>query len=273
MTDKNDMNAFKHKYFPSQASLEDHLTVLYYRFTGRQESRSVPCDHETGRRVDEYYREFCLKLENIFGKGIVARLRGGKTKDDAEIEKIEETLLDDEAALALYEAVSSENAIPADSIIANIKSSFEYGMEFLHTFNIIHGIIPEENPIMEIAANILHEENDKPISEDILPVLAASSASFAGEPGYVWHHKALAGMESSLYRIGQDDYRFILHVKKGSSIPRRIKIVIENPGNNETVLSAEYPVKKGNVILNYRGPIDDKTIIKLKVHKIAQGDM
>jgi hypothetical protein len=270
--DKRNMKVSKDTYEAGKASVEDYLTLLYYRLTGREETHLVPLNDETEKQADEYYREFCLGFENIYGKEFLVRMKDRISRDDEELEKIEEALLNDEAGFNLYEFASSEKAISDSSIVANIRTSYEYGMEFLHAFNITHNIIPDDYTVIDITRAIINEENYELIAEDKIPVLAASDSFFTENPNYVWDGRKVPGfseIESSLFRKGKDDYCFILHVKKGSCALRRVKIIIRNPGEEETILMVDCPEKEGNVILNYKGHIDQKSIIELKVNKVS----
>jgi hypothetical protein len=273
MTDIQGMNAFMRKHPPGRISSEDYLTLIYYRLTGFEKPQSAALDDETARRADEYQAMFCRKLENVYGKELIFRLRSGTTARREGLDEIENELSGGEASFELYELASAEQAELNDSIVAKIKSSYEYGMEWLRTFNGIHAIVPEDAAIAEIIGKAGSGGRDEPVLENTFHVLAASSSSFERKPGYVWHHKESAGIELSLYRVGKDDYRFILHAIKGSRMRQRIKIIIENPGEPECVLSTEYPQKTGSVVLHHAGRIDEKTIIRLEVRKTAHGDI
>jgi hypothetical protein len=270
--DGADMNSVQWAESPGKISLEDQLTLLYYRLTDPHESTRLPGENETESLTDAYFRRLCRELDRVYGNEFVFRLREGTPGDDAARETAETALMDESTVVSLVELASAQWMTPDETCIACIRTSYEYGMEFLRAFNSIHEIIPDDSPNTEIAGSILGDESGGLIEEGDLSVLAASSASAHGEPGYVWHHKPIAGIESSLFRMGKDNYRFILHAAKGNTERRRIRITLKNRGETETVLDASYPKKGGSVILNYKGRIDEKTAITLKVDGIASED-
>jgi len=241
----------------SAKTLEDYLLCIYYKCIN-EDSPCMSFLNPTGQKqVAEYYEEFCRKFTMVYGGEFSRILQDKSITDHRSLKEIEVTLDDSGESDLLYAFASSTGSMPDRSIIAGIRSSCEYGMEFLRIFNLTHNIIPADEPdLTEL------------IAEDSFHLLAAAHSSFPEKNEYVWNDRSFGEYSSSMFRTEKGDHRFTFHIPAGERGKLRVQLNLYKPGEPVRVLQAL--CAESNTMIPIPGEIDEQTKIVIRIFKTKE---
>ena len=220
----------------------DYIAAVYYTMIRRQDiaEELFSCsDTLEKERFDTVYSGFISKLDSAYGIAFA--------DNAARIEKTEYTEMIEKLSLCgrpegtAYEFAAEPGNFYRESpelqrMLIYFRSSAEFGMEFLFTFNLFHMIIEELVPVYEVSTEIPAAAVSSAAVEGKIQLRSAAAEQESGNIKYICDDLDCGDFAVSIIKNRDDTYSFGFKPLSGSFRNKVVEITLtQENGEIQTI--------------------------------------
>ena len=210
----------------------DYIAAVYYTLIRKQEIAEELFNYSDTlerERFETVYDEFIAKLDSAYGIAFADNAaRPVKTEDP---EMIEQLSLCGGPEGTPYEFAAEPGNFYRESpelqrMLSFFRSSAEFGMEFLFTFNLFHMIIEELVPGYEVSTEIPAAAVSSAVAEGRIQLRSAASEQESGNIKYICDDLDCGDFAVSIIKNRDDTYSFGFKPLSGSFRNKVVEITL-----------------------------------------------